>query len=1129
MRDTQDHHDSAASARWLAYGASAYRMVAHLLGSDAAVDDIIQQAYIEVMQAPRKPVPPDDERAWFLRVVTHNALDHLRSEARRKKREAAAATMLSDTDPAQRPDPELVAELRQALRQLDEKYRLVLALCIQEGLTHREAALVLDISERTVFARIQEGLERLRGMLGGREKKLDPALMLSGLAAAAPEVPAAFTASFKTIVAQSAATTTNATLGGLLVKISLGLAAAALLTAGVLNTPWGAGAEKPGAQDGKNGATAGQPAPNNPVTAQTAREEIFEFTEKPAIVKQGEKYVISFASKANCDATVAVVDKDDKVVRHLASGVLGKNAPAPFKQDSLAQKIDWDGMDDAGKRAPAGCNVRVGLGLKATYDKSFADYFTFNTSSGIGMAVDKDGSLFVIQDGLVRSFSREGAYAKTLMPPQAGITPETFGGRPMVETTSGDFAVVGEWLRGPFPNFSAKGKLIGSTVVGPDARLAALWNGNNPEVLTQLHLFGKDGSLPKGSSMILGDHRMGYFTGPYTANKVYMGGGINHLALSPDGEWLYISGAGDAVLRYKWADLKGPRLPLQIFKGSAAKSGSDNESFQMVAGVACDAQGSVYIADNANHRIQVYKPDGAYERTIKADAPHNLAVHPKTGDIYVLSWRSGDLPPNKNTLAMPKLLKLSKDGAVLASLEIKTNLFFWHFPYTGMALDAAAATPALWLMDKDGVFKVEDKGNAFVEVLRLGKDVDKSIYAGAPLYNLGRMAVDPVREEVYIGSGSIFQANTWTRMDGRTGKIDPAFKKKMMEMAVGLDGLLYARVGAYGTYVVRFTREGQMVPFANGLDVAALGTKAIYIGVKGWSNVWQSGLDVTPAGDVIIMAHEFGKDVLTALFPKDGPPTPVKDMNMAALAASGAPKIAYPEALKKRFPREGAYSLVQIWDKDGGEKCFTAFESPTRGAGVHGDAQGNLYMVNKFTIPGKPELESLKPGQKTYCPAGSLMKVGWKGGSWPLARAVHKGQDPAMPGIKMEYNDGNNFVIGGIDWAVQDVSDTFGEQACGCGNTRFDLDGFARSWLPANHIQSVLVYDANGNKILRVGRYGNADCRGKDSLAPNPDIGFCWVYAIAASDEALYVLDGGNRRTLRAKLGFHAEASVPAP
>jgi hypothetical protein len=94
---------------------------------------------------------------------------------------------------------------------------------------------------------------------------------------------------------------------------------------------------------------------------------------------------------------------------------------------------------------------------------------------------------------------------------------------------------------------------------------------------------------------------------------------------------------------------------------------------------------------------------------------------------------------------------------------------------------------------------------------------------------------------------------------------------------------------------------------------------------------------------------------------------------------------------------------------------------------------------------------------------------------------------------------------------------------------RFDLDGFARSFLPANHLRSVLVFDANGNRILRIGRYGNMDCLGPKSLVPDPDVGICWIKPVAVSDEALYIADPGNRRTLRVKLGYEAEKTLSLP
>jgi len=47
----------------------------------------------------------------------------------------------------------------------------------------------------------------------------------------------------------------------------------------------------------------------NSFTGRRERAEIFEFTDKPEARKQGEKYIITFTAKAECDATAAVVDK----------------------------------------------------------------------------------------------------------------------------------------------------------------------------------------------------------------------------------------------------------------------------------------------------------------------------------------------------------------------------------------------------------------------------------------------------------------------------------------------------------------------------------------------------------------------------------------------------------------------------------------------------------------------------------------------------------------------------------------------------------------------------------------------------------------------------------------------------
>lgn len=69
--------------------------------------------------------------------------------------------------------------------------------------------------------------------------------------------------------------------------------------------------------------------------------------------------------------TVAVADADGTVVRHVGSGVLGANAPAPFQKNSLKQTVYWDGKDDLGEyyKTPDKLKVRVSLGLKPEFDK----------------------------------------------------------------------------------------------------------------------------------------------------------------------------------------------------------------------------------------------------------------------------------------------------------------------------------------------------------------------------------------------------------------------------------------------------------------------------------------------------------------------------------------------------------------------------------------------------------------------------------------------------------------------------------------------------------------------------------------------------------------------------------------
>jgi hypothetical protein len=107
------------------------------------------------------------------------------------------------------------------------------------------------------------------------------------------------------------------------------------------------------------------------------KEEVYGFAKKPTLEKlRKDTYAIEFETRGFCDCTVAVEDAGGRIHRHLASGVLGANAPEPFRWNSRQQRVIWDGKDDRGRyvaRTPAeyaNFSVRVSLGLKARMERT---------------------------------------------------------------------------------------------------------------------------------------------------------------------------------------------------------------------------------------------------------------------------------------------------------------------------------------------------------------------------------------------------------------------------------------------------------------------------------------------------------------------------------------------------------------------------------------------------------------------------------------------------------------------------------------------------------------------------------------------------------------------------------------
>jgi RNA polymerase sigma factor (sigma-70 family) len=183
----------------------AWRVAGHVLGERGALaEDAVAEAYLHaVRHLSREPVR--ELRSWFLRVTVNATRDLARSERARQRREAEKGehSMSSTTD--SQPDPALVAKVCSAMGNLDERYRLPLALRYESGLSQIEIAEVLELPQGTVASQLKRGLDRLRELLGASSAVAAPTVLSGAISAgAAVQAPASLLGIARTILSTGA-------------------------------------------------------------------------------------------------------------------------------------------------------------------------------------------------------------------------------------------------------------------------------------------------------------------------------------------------------------------------------------------------------------------------------------------------------------------------------------------------------------------------------------------------------------------------------------------------------------------------------------------------------------------------------------------------------------------------------------------------------------------------------------------------------------------------------------------------------------------------------------------------------------------------------------------------------------
>ncbi len=866
------------------------------------------------------------------------------------------------------------------------------------------------------------------------------------------------------------------------------------------------------------------------------REEVYEFVRKPALTREGDDVTITFETAGWCDVTVAIEDDRGTIIRHLACGVLGPNAPEPFVWNSKAQTIIWDGKNDQGEYVDDkdAVTVRVSLGLKPRFERTH--YWHPGKPSSQSpprphsgqrlLAAPAPEGVYVYSSGQgsdhVRLFDRDGDFVRTVYPfpadkieeipdmimhrmpdgPEVPIKPNWFQSTLLKSGSSCETPYYRDGQYRGGPNRTEMHGNAGNAFTVSDGRIALVGHR-----LSRMATDGGTGGLSlHGPETIVRpddplwtpprrhrpDQPAEYYLPPRRA------------ALSPDGKWLYLArhnvthaGHHGRVLWHHMVRRMPYKEdgPLENFAGGVDE-GEESGQFNMPADVACDAQGRVYVADHLNDRIQIFDDDGDHLQNVAVKRPALIDVHPETGEFYVFSWAlplAGRTTMRASRPSIPRddggreFFRLTKFSPVEEARELESwdlreaaglNLTRSSNVEIEPAIDHWADPPRMWIAASAPVGARRSHGRGMlVFTLEDGE------------WTVTRDLLDEaVRSVVRV------KTPTWNRqrlyVNPRDGMLYMGYAK-VIRNAIRIDpntGRIREVQLPISTEDMAFDLEGH----------AYLRTRdqIVRYDPTSWREVpFDYGEERDRTGYGSGSGTRTGRVISGAIFPGNkgwhhgGIHVNAKgDIVVSALYSVGLdsrrdeahvhegepyrPQM-YPG---RRYDPGGRFGgmLVHVIDRHG--RMIRDDVLPGMTATVNGtaiDIHGNVYLLY---ASARVLDGNIHFNEMT----GTVMK--FASGQRGQARLISPGgapvsleQRPDRPydlSRPSAWVENADWIYGGVGWGGYNSPVAGG---CACPNARFVLDYFARSFTPEHDRYNIGVLDSSGNLILRVGQYGNVD------------------------------------------------------
>jgi RNA polymerase sigma factor (sigma-70 family) len=133
------------------YARQIYSYCLHQLGNREEAEDATQSTFLNAFRGFQRGVDPEFESAWLYKIAQNVCLTRQRSSSRRRRVETPGdLEAMQDYVPAHQADSDELIHLPKALESMPEQQRHALLLREWQGLTYKEIAEELDVSQAAV-------------------------------------------------------------------------------------------------------------------------------------------------------------------------------------------------------------------------------------------------------------------------------------------------------------------------------------------------------------------------------------------------------------------------------------------------------------------------------------------------------------------------------------------------------------------------------------------------------------------------------------------------------------------------------------------------------------------------------------------------------------------------------------------------------------------------------------------------------------------------------------------------------------------------------------------------------------------------------------------------------------------